>query len=89
MRRCRLNVAALYQRDGEYEYYRGWNPYAILALILGIAPSLPGFLTAINVIDDAPQFLVQLYDYAWFVGAFTSAATYYLFMRMRGGAVGA
>lgn len=89
VRRCRLNVAALYQRDGEYEYYRGWNPYAILALILGIAPSLPGFLTAINVIDDAPQFLVQLYDYAWFVGAFTSAATYYLFMRMRGGAVGA
>jgi len=82
VRRCQLNVDALYQRNGDYEYHRGWNPYAILALVLGIAPSLPGFLTAINAIDSAPNFLVQLYDYAWFIGAFTSAGTYYLFMRL-------
>jgi len=81
VRRCRLNVSALYQRDGDYEYHRGWNPYAILALVIGIAPSLPGFLTAIGVIDNAPGFLVQIYDYAWFVGAFASATSYYLFMR--------
>jgi len=83
VRRCNLNVEALYQRNGEYEYRNGWNPYALLALALGIAPSLAGFLTAINVIDSAPSFLVEIYNYAWFVGAFTSAATYYLFMRGR------
>lgn len=85
VRRCNLNVEALYQRNGEYEYRNGWNPYALLALFLGIAPSLAGFLTAIEVIDNAPAFLVEIYNYAWFVGAFTSAGTYYLFMRGRSG----
>ncbi len=81
IRRCRLNTPALYQRDSDYEYRKGWNPYAILALILGIAPSLVGFLTAIGVLDSAPGLLVRIYDYAWFVGAFTSGVFYYLFMR--------
>ncbi len=81
VRRCRLNVSALYQRNQEYEYRSGWNPYAVLALLLGIAPSITGFLTAIGVVENAPAALVKIYDYAWFVGAFTSALTYYLFMR--------
>ena len=85
VRRCHLNVSALYQRGQDYEYNRGWNPYAILALILGIAPSLTGFLTAVGAIDNAPVFLVKIYDYAWFVGAFTSAASYYLLMRLQRG----
>jgi NCS1 family nucleobase:cation symporter-1 len=82
VRRCRLNTDAFYRRGLEYEYNNGWNPYAILALILGIAPNLAGFLTAIGVIENAPAALVALYNYAWFVGAFTSGICYYLFMRM-------
>ncbi len=82
VRRCRLNTDAFYRRGLEYEYNNGWNPYAILALILGIAPNLAGFLTAIGVIENAPATLVALYNYAWFVGAFTSGICYYLFMRM-------
>jgi len=81
VRRCNLNTQAFYARGGDYEYRNGWNPYAILALALGIAPSIAGFLTAIGVIDNAPRLLVRIYDYAWFVGAFTSGAFYYLFMR--------
>jgi nucleobase:cation symporter-1, NCS1 family len=84
VRRCEINTAALYQRGGEYEYRRGWNPVAILALVLGIAPSMPGFLTAVGVIENAPHFLVGIFDYAWFVGASTSGILYYLFMRTRG-----
>ena len=34
-----------------------------------------------NVIHGAPPLLVGIYDYAWFVGAFTSGALYYLLMR--------
>ena len=83
VRRCRLNTAAFYRRFDEYEYHKGWNLYAILALILGIAPSITGFLTAIGVVDNAPAFLVEFYNYAWFVGAFTSGILYYLFMRLR------
>jgi len=83
VRRCRLNTAAFYRRNDEYEYHKGWNLYAILALILGIAPSMAGFLTAIGVVDNAPAFLVEIYNYAWFVGAFTSGILYYLLMRLR------
>ncbi len=83
VRRCRLNTAAFYRRFDEYEYHKGWNLYAVLALILGIAPSITGFLTAIGVVENAPAFLVEIYNYAWFVGAFTSGILYYLFMRLR------
>jgi NCS1 family nucleobase:cation symporter-1 len=64
-----------------YEYRNGWNPLAIIALLSGVLPSLPGFLTALGVLDGMPLFLVELYNYAWFIGAFTSALIYYLLMR--------
>ena len=85
VRGCRLNTEAFYQRGGDYEYYKGWNLYALLALALGIAPSLAGFLTAIGAISNAPAFLVEIYNYAWFVGAFTSGIVYFLLMRNKVG----
>ncbi len=81
VRGCKLDVDDFYRRNGKYEYYKGWNLYALLALALGIAPSLAGFLTAIGAISNAPAFLVEIYNYAWFVGAFTSGILYFLFMR--------
>ena len=81
VRGMRLNTDAFYQRGSDYEYHKGWNLYALLALVLGIAPSLAGFLTAIGAISNAPAFLVEIYNYAWFVGAFTSGILYFLFMR--------
>jgi NCS1 family nucleobase:cation symporter-1 len=85
VRGCRLDVAALYRRRGIYEYFHGWNLRALVALALGVAPSLPGFLTAVGLVDNAPAGLVRLYDYAWFVGAFTSGIGYYLLMRLGSG----
>lgn len=81
VRGCKLDIDDFYRRGGKYEYSNGWNMYAILALALGIAPSMAGFLTAIGAIDDAPAILVEIYNYAWFVGAFTSGILYFLFMR--------
>jgi len=81
VRGTHLNTKAFYHRGGDYEYYKGWNLYALLALVLGIAPSLAGFLTAIDAISNAPAFLVEIYNYAWFVGAFTSGILYFVFMR--------
>lgn len=83
IRGMHLNTDAFYQRGSDYEYHKGWNLYALLALILGIAPSLAGFLTAIGAISNAPAFLVEIYNYAWFVGAFTSGILYFLFMRKK------
>jgi NCS1 family nucleobase:cation symporter-1 len=81
VRKCQLNTDAFYQRNQDYEYSGGWNHYAIIALILGVLPNLAGFLSAIDVIDNAPAALVEIYNYAWFVGAFTSGLVYYFLMR--------
>src|SRR5205814_4250489 len=43
LRRRELIVEDLYRRGGAYEYTRGVNWIAMLALALGVAPNLPGF----------------------------------------------
>jgi len=77
-RRCRLNLAALYQPEGEYRFTNGFSIAALLALGLGVLPSLPGFLVQVNVLDRAKvsAFLVGLYSYAWFVGFAISFMAY-------------
>src|SRR5277367_4399414 len=47
-RRKQLNVPALYQADGEYHFTNGISWVALIALIVGALPSLPGFLVNIN-----------------------------------------
>ena len=69
-RRCRLNLAALYQPHGEYRFTGGFSVIALFALIVAVLPSLPGFLMQVKLLDAgkvAPR-LVDLYNYAWFVG---------------------
>ena len=66
-----LNLAALYERGGIYEYSRGFNWRAMIALGLGVAVALVGLLL--------PS-LRWLYDYAWFVGFVISAGGYCLLM---------
>src|SRR3954470_17596840 len=69
-RKKALNVPALYSSTGEYAYSGGFSWVAIVALIAGALPSLPGFLANIKVIDGShvPASLLGLYNYAWFVG---------------------
>jgi len=78
-RRCRLNVAALYHPNGEYRYTRGFSGVAIVALVLAVLPSLPGFLEEVKVLKAGviPKGLADLYHYAWFVG-FAIASVAYL-----------
>ncbi len=82
IRRTVLNVDALYQREGEYTYMNGYNPKAIIALLLGVLPNIPGFLVQIKVIPTGTffDFLVPLYHYAWFIGLIISAFCYGLLM---------
>ena len=69
LRHRQLEVPALYRRNGLYEYTQGFNPKAILALVVGVFFSLIGLFV--------PK-LRFLYDYAWFVGFLLSAAIYLL-----------
>lgn len=81
VRRQRLEVADLYREEGIYRYADGYNPRAILALIVGVLPNVPGFFAAAGFIDSVPAPFASIYTYAWFVGFGLSGALYWLLMR--------
>jgi nucleobase:cation symporter-1, NCS1 family len=83
IRRQQLLVNDLYIHNGKYSYRNGFNAIAILALMAGIIPNIPGFLTTIKLIakDSVPYWVSDLYNYAWFVGFFVSGTVYYLLMK--------
>ena len=82
IRKCTLNLPALYQPNGEFRYSGGFGIPALVALVAGAAPALPGFLVTIKAMDGAsvPEALAHLYNYAWFVG-FGIAFAVYLALR--------
>ncbi len=68
--------ADLYKRAGIYWFRNGFHWPAIIALIVGILPCLPGFLgTVMPSLQVAPIWL-QLYHYAWFISFAVSMAVY-------------
>jgi NCS1 family nucleobase:cation symporter-1 len=81
-RRCVLHLGALYRSDGEYRYSGGVSVVALIALVVAVLPSLPGFLVQLHAISGSnlPAFLIQIYDYAWFAG-FGIAFGLYLILR--------
>lgn len=83
IRRQNLNLNDLYKEKGEYTYTGGFNKCAVIALILGILPNVPGFLTTVGLVcqDCVPAWISDLYNYAWFVGFGVSFFVYYILMR--------
>ena len=81
-RKRTLNVSALYQANGEYRFTNGFSIVALVALVLGALPSLPGFLVQAKVLnaESVPASLAHLYNYAWFIG-FAIAFVAYLIGR--------
>ena len=75
IRRTRLDLKGLYSSAGPYWYTGGFNPVALIALAIGIAPCVPGFLGTIEVLDVSPVW-TALYSYAWFISFGLSAASY-------------
>ena len=82
VRRRQLNVGALYDGLGEYRYTNGISVVAVVAFVLAVLPNLPGFFVTIKAIapTSVPGPLVELYNYAWFVG-FALALVIYLVLR--------
>jgi nucleobase:cation symporter-1, NCS1 family len=81
-RRRQLSVYALYLPDGPHHYTGGFSLVALGALVLAVLPSLPGFFAAIGLVPAAQvsPVLLNLYNYAWFVG-FAVAFVVYLVLR--------
>ncbi len=82
LRRTRLDLAGLYDTRGPYRYTGGINARAFIALILGIAPNIPGFLTEIGRMHASPHW-VTVYHYAWFIGFGISFIVYWALMAFR------
>jgi NCS1 family nucleobase:cation symporter-1 len=79
IRNTELNVEDLYRSNG---IYAGVNPIAIIALVIGVLPNVPGFLANVGLYSGS-GFVVNLYNYAWFIGLGISSVVYYLLMRNR------
>ena len=85
IRKQQLNIVDLYKHTGQYGFKNGFNHAAILALLLGILPNVPGFLLQVKLIDATvfPAWISELYHYAWFVGFFVSGILYFLMMKKK------
>ncbi len=85
-RRRNLNVRALYQAGSEYHFSGGVSVAAILSLVAGALPSLPGFLVNVRIlrVSAVPKLLAALYDYAWFVGFAVAFAVYLALRKAQG-----
>ena len=83
IRKQQLEVDELYSFKGRYQYSGGINYKAVLALLIGIVPNIPGFLVTINVLraDMVPAVISNIYHYAWFVGFLVSGLVYLTLMK--------
>jgi NCS1 family nucleobase:cation symporter-1 len=86
VRRQVLVVEELYRRGSRYWFQGGVNLRAVVALVAGVLPNVPGFLAATRLWpkEQLPAGLVGLYDYAWFVGFAVSGAVYLVLTKLRG-----
>jgi NCS1 family nucleobase:cation symporter-1 len=99
VRRTQLDQAGLYKQKGPYWYAGGFNPAAIVALVLGIAVALPGFLVRLGYLAvqcdpnapagvlAIPPFFAHIYNYAWFASFGVAFVVYLVLMAVRGGKI--
>jgi nucleobase:cation symporter-1, NCS1 family len=83
VRRRQLSLADLYKLEGRYAYSGGWNWRAIVAVLVGVVPVLPGFFKAATTpgfagVFENPTFVEGLYNYGLFFTFFVAGLTYLL-----------
>ncbi|HMO80807.1 MAG TPA: NCS1 family nucleobase:cation symporter-1 [Pyrinomonadaceae bacterium] len=86
IRKRRIELADLYKINGVYSYSGGFNWRAITALVLAIAPVVPGFLRAATTPGGQvaePNVFDTLYTYAWFVTFSIAFLIYFVLMNNR------
>lgn len=80
LRRRTLDVPDLYRPRGRYA---GVNWVAMVALVCGVLPSIPGFLRSVKVLGGEPTIFDAMYPYAWFTGVFIAGAIHWAFSPTR------
>jgi NCS1 family nucleobase:cation symporter-1 len=79
-RKTVLDVPDLYRVGGRYA---GVNMTAVVALVLGVIPNIPGFLKSAKLVGGAPSFWDDLYVYAWFTGFLIAGGVYLVGMKRK------
>jgi NCS1 family nucleobase:cation symporter-1 len=81
IRRERLNLTELYLRDSQYWYNRGFNWRALAAVIIGVAPVVPGFIDAATTANFGgfaePSILQRFYTYGFFFTFAVAGVVYF------------
>ncbi|MGH9374301.1 MAG: NCS1 family nucleobase:cation symporter-1 [Vicinamibacterales bacterium] len=88
LRGRQLSLPDLFRLDGRYAYSDGVNWRAMTALVVAVAPVVPGLIRAAMTPGGQvtnPTFVDTLYTYAWFVTFALSFALYLLLARRVGG----
>jgi NCS1 family nucleobase:cation symporter-1 len=84
LRRTKLDLQGLYQRNGPYTYHDGFNRAALIAFGLAVIPNVPGFAHAAGILWWVPPIWDQIYAYAWFVGFLLGGGLYWALMHFMG-----
>ncbi len=83
LRRTELDVEDLFRTKGQFSFGgTGWNWRALVALVVGVAPNVMGFLKAAGAVDEVSAIWSDIYTYAWFVGFFISGGLYFMLSRV-------
>jgi NCS1 family nucleobase:cation symporter-1 len=80
VRRGQYEVGELFKLDGRYRGVQGWNLAGVAALVIGVAPNLPGFLHTVGLATP-PAIFDSLFQWAWFIGFGLAALIYGILMR--------
>ncbi|MFV8756543.1 NCS1 family nucleobase:cation symporter-1 [Nannocystaceae bacterium ST9] len=81
IRKTELDLQGLYREQGPYRYRGGFNPIAMIALVLAVAPCVPGFVHVAGF-AEVPAIWDRIYDYAWFVGFLLGGGLYWALTRL-------
>jgi NCS1 family nucleobase:cation symporter-1 len=80
LRGKQLDVPDLYRVQGRYA---GVNWVAMWALVIGVAPSVPGFLRSVKMLGGGPDMWDHIYPYAWFTGVLLAGIVHFMFSPTR------
>ncbi|XP_010452235.1 PREDICTED: purine-uracil permease NCS1-like [Camelina sativa] len=82
IKKMKLNIGDLYSLSpsGDYYYTKGYNVAAIVALVTGIIPVVPGFLHKIGALSKVSNGFVVVYDNALFFSFIIAGFVYWIIM---------
>lgn len=78
VRKKKLDIRAMYDPNGRYRYYHGWNWRAWLVFSIAVGPILPGFAQSIQPALVVSEGALNMYTFSWMWGFVSCVVLYYI-----------